>query len=234
MWERWIILCLIQLFFFANGAIYWMNEGKHIILAFDLAKEECREFPSPPCTSVIVELHVLSGSLFACCYHDQGYGCHNKSIWVLKKSESIHDVIWSKEYSDIDIYIRPIAFTKSGGLLCYDHHDKNVYLYSSKASSSRMLVNFGKCFDAQISHKNTLVSLKALGEENTKLMGSGEKQDLAGDREQSLADELNDFKLAAGLVFTEALRSATLALRSGCILLVLVLQKTKRRVMRFF
>ncbi|XP_026438628.1 uncharacterized protein LOC113337153 isoform X2 [Papaver somniferum] len=54
-----------------------------------------------------------------------------------------------------------------------------------EASSSRYLVNFGKNYETGIPHRNTLVSLKALGEEDTKLMDSGERARSSGGAENS-------------------------------------------------
>ncbi|XP_026398416.1 F-box protein At3g07870-like [Papaver somniferum] len=92
---------------------------------------------------------------------------------IVQRNESNLQVIWSNEFSNC--YGRPISFTKSGGLLCYDLRDNNVYRYAPKASSSRVLVNFDKKFTVGVPHKNTVVSLKSLEEENTELLNSGER-----------------------------------------------------------
>lgn len=145
---------------FANGAIYWADIEEGTILAFDLAVEELRIIPSPRAG----EPNLVAVGNFLCANYEEDGG----SLWVLKKNENAQDVIWSKEFSHINL--EPITLTKSGGLLGYNLHDGNVYRYTPKASPSRMLVNFGKGFRVLVLHKNTLVSLKALGEEDTELM----------------------------------------------------------------
>ncbi|XP_026430626.1 uncharacterized protein LOC113327697 [Papaver somniferum] len=167
---------------FANGAIHWVDD-RGIVVAFILADEEFRERPSPLCSRQIgnlrpiLELHVFDDYLCVyVCQQDRGF-----DIWVLKKNQNYHDVcIWSKGFSNLPWYNLPITFTMSGRLLCHDARDKNVYHYAPEASSSRCFVNFGKNFEIGIPHKNTLVSLKALGEEETKLMDSGERARSSG------------------------------------------------------
>lgn len=46
-------------------------------------------------------------------------------------------------------------------------------------------MNFGKDFHVGVPHKNSLVSLKALGEEVTKLLDSGERARSSGEQESS-------------------------------------------------
>lgn len=168
------VLSFRQLGAFANGAIHWVD-SRGSIVAFDLIDEEFRLLSSsPPCSlPAFVELHVFGGFLCACHHSIGGF-----DTWVLRKNKNNHDVVWSKEFSSS--FGEPINFTKSGWLLCYDYRDKHVYRYAPKASSSRMLVNFGKSVSIGVSHKNTLVSLKALGEDDTKLMDSGERASSSG------------------------------------------------------
>ncbi|XP_026458509.1 F-box protein At3g07870-like [Papaver somniferum] len=162
---------------FVDGAIHWMDK-KGTIFAFDLADEEFHELPSLPCLpraglipSLSISLHVLGNLLCALHLNKESW-----EIWSLKKHKNHQHVFWSEEFSDVnDINIHPVIFTKSGGLLCYDKNDKNVYRYAPEASSPRMLVNFGDSVTFfGFPHKNTFVSLKALGEEDTKLMDLGE------------------------------------------------------------
>ncbi|XP_026410955.1 F-box protein At3g07870-like [Papaver somniferum] len=163
---------------FANGAIHWVNY-KETIVAFDLIDEDFRQLPSPPCNmQLFVMLHVVSGFLCACYRHSEG-----SDIWVLKKNESNHDVIWSKEFSNING--KPIIFTNTGGLLCFVYRDRKVYLYASKASSSKILVNEEQNFEIGVPHKNTLVSLKALGETDTKLMDTAEIESYSEETENN-------------------------------------------------
>ncbi|XP_026420275.1 F-box protein At2g23160-like [Papaver somniferum] len=125
-----------------------------------------------------------SGDLLCAYYHH----CNGSwELWSLKKCKNYQDVIWSKEFNDFShTRVEPITFTKSGGLLYYDYGDNNVYLYAAEASFSRMLVSFGVNFESVVPHKNTLVSLKALGEEETKQMNSCERGKFS--RETEISD----------------------------------------------
>ncbi|XP_026459635.1 F-box/kelch-repeat protein At3g23880-like [Papaver somniferum] len=164
---------------FLNGSIYWVIQGT--IFSLDLADEEVRIIPSPPQAGnppSTVRMRVLGDFLCACYTNDHGW-----DLWFFKKNINNHDVIWNKEFSDHHIDVRPITFTKSGGLLCYDYRDNRVFRYAPKASSPRMLVNFGENFQFGEPHRNTLVSLKALGEDKTKLMASDERARSGGETE---------------------------------------------------
>lgn len=93
-------------------------------------------------------------------------------IWLLQKKNNIPDMKeqveneplgWSKEFSLLER--EPLAFTKSGSVLCYNYHSLDIY--DPISSTSKELVKselLGRVFPHQI----TLVSLKELGEENVK------------------------------------------------------------------
>lgn len=100
-------------------------------------------------------------------------------IWLLKKENGQGEVDyksmtwWSKEFSFVGKI--PFAFTRSGSVLCYDTHTAHPYFYCYDLESSCLEGFMG--FDRIIlgspsAHMNTLVSLKALGEENTMTMES--------------------------------------------------------------
>lgn len=180
------LICFVQLGVFANGAIHWMGH-KDTIVAFDLVDEKFRELPLPPWwPDAMFGVHVVSNFVCVSYHYPDSEGSEPFDLWVLKRNESNLHEIWRNEFSNC--YGRPISFTKSGGVLSYDLRDKNVYRYAPKASSSRMLVNSDKKFTVGVPHKNTLVSLKPLEEENTKLLNSGERARYSwGPREQEAA-----------------------------------------------
>ncbi|XP_026405615.1 F-box/LRR-repeat protein At2g43260-like [Papaver somniferum] len=160
---------------YVDGAIYWMDK-QGTILSLDLADEEFHELSTLPCLpragfipSFTISLQVLGD--FLCAFYHSG---ESWKIWSLKNNKNHQHVIWSEEFSYVnDVNIQPIIFTKSGGILCYD---KNVYRYAPEASSPRVLVSFGENVTYfGFLHKHTIVSLKALGEQE-KLMGPVERE----------------------------------------------------------
>ncbi|XP_026398561.1 F-box protein At3g07870-like [Papaver somniferum] len=167
---------------FANGAVHWLGK-EGTIVAFDLDDEEFRKLPPPPClprdgTRPSFGTLLVIGDVL-CTYYKFKRGIE---IWFLKENiNNTGDVIWSQECSHVNVI--PITFTNSGCLLCYDCCAKNVYHYVPTVSSFDLLGNFGGNFQFGIPHTNTLVSLKALGEEDTKQMDMKE-QDLVRDRKQ--------------------------------------------------
>ncbi|XP_026378007.1 F-box protein At3g07870-like [Papaver somniferum] len=163
---------------FANEALHRVNHDKKNIVAFHMADEKFSELPLPPCAfqNYSPTLGVLGDFLSA--YKTDGTygnvgGCE---IWLLKnnKDNNYNDWSWSKElrFDSFDSYLPPpFGYTRSGSLLFYG--DSKFYIYDSEASSTD--VNFGKdriVITKVISHKNTLVSLKVLGETNAKTMES--------------------------------------------------------------
>ncbi|XP_026419973.1 F-box protein At3g07870-like [Papaver somniferum] len=133
---------------FANGALHWEDDSGNIF-AFHLTDEKFSKRPSLPC---------LTEADFS------NYP---------KNKDNYNDLSWSKEFSFHTYMSPPFGYTKSGRLLCYKRH--KIYGYDQKESSARMDVDFGESIDGAIAHKNTLVSLKALGEKDAKTMESGER-----------------------------------------------------------
>ncbi|XP_026454422.1 putative F-box protein At3g22710 isoform X2 [Papaver somniferum] len=159
---------------FANGALHRVNKREGTVLAFHLTNEKFIELPSPPCLTagVSVTLKVLGNFLSATSYHNAS-SCE---IWLLKKNkDNCDDLSWSKDFS-FDVFDNykswPFCYTKCGRLLFYG--DNNISSYHPKDSSAKMDVSFGKTIVKGIPHKNTLVSLKVLGEKNVRTMESSE------------------------------------------------------------
>ncbi|XP_026420260.1 F-box/LRR-repeat protein At2g43260-like [Papaver somniferum] len=159
---------------FANGALFWKhNNGTTCtILAFHLADEKLSQLPPPPPyltqtddSYISIKLGVLGDFLSATHYYDSG----DCDIWLLKKNEDNDDFNWIKVFSLDNEISRPFEFTKSGRLLCYGK-SKIYYSYDPKASSAKIDISSGKSICEAIPHKNTLISLKVLGEMDTKTM----------------------------------------------------------------
>ncbi|XP_026378009.1 F-box protein At3g07870-like [Papaver somniferum] len=148
------------------------------ILAFNLNDEKFSELPPPPCgvPDFAISLGVL-GDFLSATYYSDYHNVGGCEIWLLKKNEdNCNELSWSKEFrfDPFDSYVSlPFGYTKSGRLLFYGH--SKIYIYNPEASSTNMDVNFGKVTSKVISHKNTLVSLKPLGEKDTKTMESDER-----------------------------------------------------------
>ncbi|XP_026413711.1 putative F-box protein At1g53550 [Papaver somniferum] len=169
---------------FANGALCWLKLKNDIseIIAFDLSQEIfCENLltpPSPPESySLGNRIGVLDGVFFfAICSVIQGVVSYD--VWLLKKKNGNHDMkdqgeehqsfIWSREFEIYDIEL--LAITKSDGVLCL--WDNYLNFYDLKAATSKWLVDLKKLVVQVLPHKNTLVSLKELGEEGTKTMES--------------------------------------------------------------
>ncbi|XP_026402912.1 F-box protein At3g07870-like [Papaver somniferum] len=157
-----------------NGALYWgLKDGKFV--AFDLVNETFVESPKSFTTGSNFTLGIFGGYLSADHYDRDS---KTSDILLLKKKED-GSLGWIKEFSirnkdAEEIVIDSLVLTRRGTVLC--HSKTNVLIHDLNSSSSKILVNFGKdkaIFQA-IPHMNTLVSLKALGEENTKTMESVE------------------------------------------------------------
>ncbi|XP_026398093.1 uncharacterized protein LOC113293808 [Papaver somniferum] len=161
----------------AIGSLHWVNYEGTIILAFHLADEKISKLqpPAPGLTpadvpNVVITLGVLGDFLSATYYYMGGV----TDIWLLKKNKDNNGLGWSKEFNFCCNNIScPFGYTKSGRLLY--HANGEICSYSAKDSSAEMDVSFGKFVSETIPHKNTFVSLKVLGEEDTKTMGSGKR-----------------------------------------------------------
>ncbi|XP_026384151.1 F-box protein At3g07870-like [Papaver somniferum] len=179
---------------FANEAIYWMYSKLEMIVAFNLAEEKFCELLSPP--------HPLPtggdwsqntiGALDGFLFFANGLGINEYGgetdcfdLWILKKKNEDHGMKeqndcrsfgWTKEFRVGDRNRELLsAVANSGGVLTYNGQYLNVY--DTKTSTSKRLVEFNCKFLEVLPHKNTLVSLKELGEEDTKTMESVETKE---------------------------------------------------------
>ncbi|XP_026399946.1 uncharacterized protein LOC113295828 isoform X2 [Papaver somniferum] len=107
-------------------------------------------------------------------------GGKRSDVWLLKVKKDIgkeqveHESLgWSKALTLPGK--EPLAFTKSGGLLCYAYSSLNIY--DATTSTSKKLMGFGDAISQIFSHKNTLVSVKELGEADIRLMESAETEE---------------------------------------------------------
>ncbi|XP_026459559.1 F-box protein At3g49450-like [Papaver somniferum] len=166
---------------FANGALYWIG-GKNLgmIITFDLADEHFCKHLSPPVFPpngnwVLNGIGVLDGFLyFAVLLATQGEGGIFYDIWLLEKKNDLKvpegDELfgWTKKYRLEERNL--VAVTKSNGVLTYSRNYLNIY--GPKASTSEMLLDLKEWIREIYPHKNTLVSLKELGEEDVEIMES--------------------------------------------------------------
>ncbi|OVA12144.1 F-box domain [Macleaya cordata] len=173
----------------ANGALHWLDKEDKIV-AFDLEDEEFRLLPSPPncyrsdTRFYSVRLQVLGGCL--CLIHQKND--KHVEIWSLKKKkkkktkmsnisydtkseQEYQSWIWTREFTleleDINQWYKPFAITKNRKiLLWYDHKILLRYHEHKFGGGIRLLAELHMPFycSEAISHVNSFVSLKALGE----------------------------------------------------------------------
>ncbi|XP_026439262.1 F-box/kelch-repeat protein At3g23880-like [Papaver somniferum] len=173
---------------FANGALYWIAGDLDMIVTFDLAEEKfCENLsppPSPPNGTWIWNgIRVLDGCLYIAVWkiveEDGGDEGEWFDIWLLKKKnnndglkerEGYQSLGWTKEFRLVED--RLVAVTKSGGVITHVTYRVNCFnIYDLKSSTPKRFGDLKECFVHEIfPHKNTLVSLKELGEEDTKIM----------------------------------------------------------------
>ncbi|XP_026420653.1 F-box/kelch-repeat protein At3g06240-like [Papaver somniferum] len=147
---------------FANGDPHWIHRRRTIFLVFDLAGEKFRKhLARPPLTRgcSYSDFGVLGGFLF--CAHRRYDSVSQKFIcskfWLYKQKNG--NCEWSQNFTAI--CTAPLAFTKSGGIFSYS---------SSYLNSLKRLLGSNEQFVQIFSHKNSLVSLKDLGEEGSEIM----------------------------------------------------------------
>ncbi|XP_026411117.1 F-box protein CPR1-like [Papaver somniferum] len=169
----------------ASEALYWKDNFKEMIVTFDLAEEKfCENILPPPLTPdgdwETNFIGVLNGILFIAAFII-AEGIEFYDIWLLAKKNDNHDegeehqsLGWSKEFR-IDDDESVVALMKSGGVLTFGHgrlRGHYLYICDPKASTSKPLAEFKERINQVFPHRNTLVSLKELGEEETKVMES--------------------------------------------------------------
>ncbi|XP_026419974.1 putative F-box protein At3g10430 [Papaver somniferum] len=178
---------------YLNGALYWLDTDSDTIISFDLAEEKlCEPLSLPPLPRDDEDYYwkydrigLLDGFLFLAVYQNIEEEAPFYDIWVLGKKNDNPDMkmrqkhqslVWSKEFKvDADEFGEfGVAVTKSGGVLTYI--DNHLNIYDPKTSTSKRLVEFSERFRQVVPHMNTLVSLKELGEEETKVMKSVEME----------------------------------------------------------
>ncbi|XP_026454367.1 F-box protein At3g07870-like isoform X2 [Papaver somniferum] len=173
---------------FVNGALYWWDHLLKMIVNFDLAEEKFCEHLSPPAPILsnsdfndFFRPCVLDGCLcFAINLRDNGATCWD--VWLLKKKDDNHGIKerdrhqslgWSKVFRIAGaLGWNLFAVTKSYSVLTYVCN--SIKINEPEASTSKAVVDFKEYYDQVFPHENTLVSLKELGEEDTKIMESVE------------------------------------------------------------
>ncbi|XP_026399550.1 F-box protein At2g23160-like [Papaver somniferum] len=148
-------------------SICWqLKTGKVVI--FELSSEMIYEIPTNFYTTWAYKLGVLGGCLSGT-YYDKETDTYE--ILLLKKKTENGPFKWTEEFklSGMDAH-EWLALTSRRALLCCSK--TKVLVHDLNSLSSKLLVDFGKDkhIHQAIPHINTLVSLRALGEENTKTM----------------------------------------------------------------
>ncbi|XP_026438148.1 F-box protein At3g07870-like [Papaver somniferum] len=209
---------------FVNGALYWMDSHSDKLVTFDLAEEKFSHLSPPPLPSRYEEyrLRVLDGCLSFASY-GQINGAEYWDVWLLKTKDDSHcmkerdghqSMGWRKEFRVFDIEEPRLsnsgsdseeefrlfnsdifAVTKSYDVLLLIHHDNHINIHNPKASTSKSIVDFKENLGMVYPHKNTLVSLKELEKEDTKMMDSVEIEETESHAQpfnQLLEDETLD------------------------------------------
>ncbi|XP_026411105.1 F-box protein At3g07870-like [Papaver somniferum] len=166
----------------ANGALHWIARGKERrIMSFDLVDEKIRENSLPTLSrstnrDVILNLVGALGDILMCVNYLRDKSDRSLDIWLFKENGT-YDMNWQVYFKSISCSeefnlgdMEPFAITNSGAVLCFiaSHTNTTICRYDLKSSSVKMLVSLDKEFHlSPFSHMKSLVSLKALGEENT-------------------------------------------------------------------
>ncbi|XP_026443271.1 F-box protein At3g07870-like isoform X2 [Papaver somniferum] len=169
---------------FLNGVLHWAHIEGGKVLTLDLAEEKLEYLSPPPLPLDGGNRYRYSmGVLDRVLYYAMSQATRDFSqtestycdIWLLKNNNDISDAEqehlgWSKEFSLPEREL--LAFTKSGGILCFGYRSLNIY--DPVASSLETLADFN-VFQQIIHFKTTFVPLKGLAgeEEDIKFMESG-------------------------------------------------------------
>ncbi|XP_026389185.1 F-box protein At3g07870-like [Papaver somniferum] len=188
---------------FVNGSFYWMDVRKIVTFDLAEEKFSDLTPPPLPSKygDCYYHISVLDGCLSSVIYgkiNEAEYW----DVWLLKNKDDNHwmkerdghqSMGWRKQFrvfdneesrlsnsdsdSDSEEKYRLLnsvifAVTKSCNVLI--HHDNHINIHNPKASTSKSIMDFKENFGGVFPHKNTLVPLKELGEEDTKMMGSVE------------------------------------------------------------
>ncbi|XP_026416177.1 F-box protein At3g07870-like [Papaver somniferum] len=166
---------------FANGSLYWTGDNN--IVAFDLASEDFRLIPYPPCMINCVRnidiygLVALGGNL--CFYLEKV----RLQIWSLKKRSNENSDIEDIWCLDFDIgfegvavdrewtWFTPVLLTEAREVILI-YNDSALYSYDSKTTTLKMISDddeVSKEYFANvkaISHVHSFASLEAMGEKS--------------------------------------------------------------------
>ncbi|XP_026401774.1 uncharacterized protein LOC113297474 [Papaver somniferum] len=162
--------------------IFWqLKNGK--VVGFDLFCEIMYEIPTNFHTTWAYKLGVLGGSLSGTYYDEE---TNTYEILLLKQAKKNGSFKWTEEFrlSGTDAH-EWLGLTCRDILLC--RSKTKVLIHDLNSLSSKLLVDFGrdKSIFQAIPHMNTLVSLKALGEENTKTMETADVPRKVGEEYKS-------------------------------------------------
>ncbi|XP_026420586.1 F-box/kelch-repeat protein At3g23880-like [Papaver somniferum] len=167
---------------YVSGALYWVDRKVEMIIIFNLAEEKFAEHLLPP--PLVQDRRyrtigwVLNGFLSFVVFVAADRYSRFYDIWLLKNKNENHDMkegeehqsfVWSKKFRIDDSQL--LAVTKGDGVFTYSSNYLSIY--DRKTSTSKKLVKFTNAIEVY-PHQNTLVSLKQLGEEDTKIMESFE------------------------------------------------------------
>ncbi|XP_026448680.1 putative F-box protein At1g60370 [Papaver somniferum] len=177
---------------FVNAALYWWDYQIQSIFTFNLASENfCEQLSPPPLSDsdfgAYCKLGVLDGCLsFANDKHVNGADCLD--VWLLRKKNENQGMEEQAGHQSLDwieafMVYGPnmfaamndmFAVTKNNTVLTYSRFHRHINIHDLEASSSKTIVDLEEGFTQIFSHKNTLVSLKELGGEDTNTIESVE------------------------------------------------------------
>ncbi|XP_026423457.1 putative F-box protein At3g10430 [Papaver somniferum] len=161
-----------------NGALHWVDYVGGWIYIFDLTEEKFREHVSPPPLPPDFMWYNFSIGVYGVdLYYAIRYFCRNTEcswtdIWLQNKKNDDEPLGWSKEFHLLES--EPLAFTKSGSVLCFS--DGSLVIHDAIDSTSEQLMDF-TALRQIFPHNNTLVSLRELGEVDIQVMKSAEDEE---------------------------------------------------------
>ncbi|XP_026384150.1 F-box protein At3g07870-like [Papaver somniferum] len=154
---------------FADGAIHWIHLERQKIVSFDLEDEVFRYLPLPPllsCANYHTRLVVLRG----CVSLVQGSipPTYEIEVWSLRQKFWV----WEFKLVPTAYGYDPFAVTKNGEVLL-SHYKKILSIYNPNIKALNILlrrdnINVNSSRVQAVLHMNSFVSLKAIGEKETK------------------------------------------------------------------
>ncbi|KAI3897830.1 hypothetical protein MKX03_021096 [Papaver bracteatum] len=173
-----------------NGALHWLQEGSEEIVAFDLADEKFYLLQAPPNgrqEPFSRRLGVFRGCLVLVNEFLE-LGINPWHLWFLKKDNSIYntrefytkDPCWSQEYAillrSMKTFPYLFAISEEGQVLLMGRFGYVVRYNLLESQTSDDIWEFDehkRSWELPIPHRNTFVSLRALGEENVGTFTAG-------------------------------------------------------------